>query len=214
MIDIISEIDRVHRELRTTSTPQGKARTVLVRRTYDTDVADVWDACTTAERIGRWLAPVTGELKLGGRYQLEGNAGGEILRCEPPKLLKVSWVFGEGASEVEVRLTDAGAGQTELELEHLAVDLDPGFWKQFGPGAVGVGWDLSLLGLAAHLAGDEFDVTDNEALLQSPELIDFMTRSGRAWGAAHEASGADADEAKGAADRTIAFYTITPEGDA
>ena len=44
----------------------------------------MWDACTDPERIGRWFLPVSGDLRLGGRYQLEGNAGGEILRCEPP----------------------------------------------------------------------------------------------------------------------------------
>lgn len=216
MIDIIEQVDKAHRELRT----KDKAKTVLLRRTYDADVADVWDACTTAERIGRWLSPVTGDLRLGGRYQIKGNAGGEVLQCEPPKLLKVSWVYGEesatNTSEVELRLADAGEGRTAFELEHLAVDIDPKFWAEFGPGAVGIGWDLALLGLAGHLAGDEFEV-DNLELLQTPEILEFMTRSGRDWGTAHEASGASADEATGAADRAITAFTQPPtteEGDA
>ena len=58
-------------------------------------IEDVWDACTTAERIGRWLMPVSGDLRrLGGKYQLEGNAGGEIVSCEPPRLLRVTWALG------------------------------------------------------------------------------------------------------------------------
>jgi len=55
------------------------------------------------------LALLDPRLELIVRYQLQGNAGGKILRCEPPRLLALSWVFGENptesdVSEVEVRL--------------------------------------------------------------------------------------------------------------
>src|SRR5262249_55998757 len=91
----------------------GGSRTVLLRRAFPAPVEDVWDACTTAERIGRWLMPVSGDLRLGGRYQLHGNAGGEVLRCEPPKLLRVTWGMGDGpASEVEVRLSPGEGAET------------------------------------------------------------------------------------------------------
>ena len=34
------------------------------------------------DRIPRWIGgAVTGDLRLGGRYQIEGNASGEILRA-------------------------------------------------------------------------------------------------------------------------------------
>ena len=52
------------------------ARAVTLTRSYATPVADLWDAVTNGERIPRWFAPVSGELRLGGRYQVEGNAGG------------------------------------------------------------------------------------------------------------------------------------------
>ena len=55
---------------------------------YDTTLDDLWDACTNAERIPRWFLPVSGELRDGGRYQLEGNAGGTIERCDPPTRLR------------------------------------------------------------------------------------------------------------------------------
>lgn len=35
--------------------------------------------------------PVSGELRVGGAFQLEGNAGGEILACEPPNLVRLTW---------------------------------------------------------------------------------------------------------------------------
>src|SRR3569833_1496722 len=95
MSDMEDEAGAVTREVGTATIPAGEARTVVLRRTYDADIEDLWDAITDPERIPRWFLPVTGDLKLGGRYQLQGNAGGEILTCERPKLLRVTWAYGE-----------------------------------------------------------------------------------------------------------------------
>src|SRR4051812_39384460 len=109
MIDIVNQINNIRREVGTGQLAGDEVRKVLLRRRYEATVDDVWDACTNGDRIGRWFLPVTGDLRPGGRYQLQGNAGGEILRCEPPSLLRVTWVMGEGPrSEVEVRLAEAG----------------------------------------------------------------------------------------------------------
>ncbi|MEU1539716.1 SRPBCC family protein [Actinacidiphila glaucinigra] len=206
-MNIVDEINAIHRATGSRHVSGEEARTVLLRRTYDAPVEDVWDACTTAERIGRWFMPVTGELRLGGRYQLQGNAGGEVLRCEPPKLLRVSWVMGEapGFSEVEVRLAARDAERTVLELEHVAV-VPPGMWDRFGPGAVGVGWDLGLLGLGLYLAGEPSGPEMAETWQYSDEARDFMTRSSGAWGTAYAASGAPEDTVAAAVDATTGFY--------
>ena len=45
-----------------------------------------------------------------------------------------------------------GTESTTLVLEHTAIVPDE-MWAQFGPGAVGVGWDGGLLGLSLHLRG-------------------------------------------------------------
>jgi uncharacterized protein YndB with AHSA1/START domain len=66
------------------------ARVVIATRSYDTTIEDLWDALTSAKRIPRWFLPVSGDLRLGGRYQFEGNAGGAITRCEPPRALSVT----------------------------------------------------------------------------------------------------------------------------
>ncbi|MFI7103551.1 SRPBCC family protein [Streptomyces sp. NPDC050161] len=207
MSDIVDEINAIHREVGRRTVADGEARTVLLRRTYDAAVGDVWDACTDAARVSRWFLPVTGDLTLGGHYQLEGNAGGEILRCEPPKLLRVSWVMGESPafSEVEVRLTAESAERTVCELEHAAV-VPPEMWDRFGPGAVGVGWDLMLLGLGRHLQGDSIDPAQALAWQESDEARTFMTRSSDAWGEAYATSGAPKDVAAAAARATTAFY--------
>src|SRR5215472_10916675 len=122
---------------------EGKpARVVVAIRTYDTSCEDLWDALTNRERIPRWFLPIEGTLRLGGKYQLKGNAGGSITHCDRPKAFDVTWEMGGGMSWVTVRLAPEGK-DTRLTLEHIVhvTDVDK-FWEQFGPGAVGVGWDL------------------------------------------------------------------------
>lgn len=188
---------------------EGKpARVVVAARTYDTDPEDLWDALTGRERIPRWFLPITGDLKLGGRYQLQGNAGGTIARCDPPRALDVTWEFGGGMSWLTVRLEPQGA-RTRLTLEHIvhASDVDQ-HWTQFGPGAVGVGWDLTLLGLGLHLESGGAPV-DREAVgdwMGSAAGKAFVRASAEAWGAAHAAAGEDPAIARGMAERTAAAY--------
>jgi uncharacterized protein YndB with AHSA1/START domain len=90
------------------------ARAVTLSRSYATTVEDLWDAVTNGERIPRWFLPVSGELEPGGRYQLEGNAGGAITVCEPLSHFAVTWEFGGDVSWVEVQCSDDGAGGARL----------------------------------------------------------------------------------------------------
>ena len=214
MMDIAGEIKAIDRTVGARDTPAGEARTVHLRRTYDAPIEDVWEAVSDPDRIARWFMPVSGDFRLGGRYQLEGNAGGEILRCEPPRLLKVTWIFGEvtedAFSEVEVRLSEDNGGGTVFELEHVAT-VDTERWTEFGPGAVGVGWDGGLLGLGLHLAGGEITESERAAWLMSAEARDFMAQSSQAWASAHEAAGATSAEATAARDNTLRFYAPDPE---
>ena len=206
MIDVVHHLSTIHRQVGERTLGAGEARVVTISRTYDADVEDVWDACTDPARIVRWFLPVTGDLVVGGRYQLEGNAGGTIRRCHPPTGFAATWEFGDQISEIEVRLAAAPGGGTRLELEHT-VPVD-GHWGEFGPGAVGVGWDLSLVGLTLHLtSGAPVDPAEVAAWTASPDGRSFITRSSDAWGAAHAASGVPADAAAAAAARTTAAYT-------
>jgi uncharacterized protein YndB with AHSA1/START domain len=90
-IDVIRLIGAVTREVSAREKDGAPARVLVATRTYNTSIEDLWDALTSAERIPRWFLPISGDLKLGGRFQLEGNAGGEILQCEPPRRLGVTW---------------------------------------------------------------------------------------------------------------------------
>src|SRR5215813_15271997 len=184
---------------------EGKpARVVIAVRTYDTRRDDLWDALTNIERIPRWFLPIEGDLRLGGRYQLKGNAGGTITACTPPRHFAATWEFGGGTSWIDVKLA-ADSGKARMTLEHTAIIED--HWNQFGPGAVGIGWDLAVTGLERHLAtGASVDHATAEAWMGSPNGKEFMSQSGESWRAAHVASGVDPASAKERSDRTIAFY--------
>jgi len=209
MIDVTHQISAVRRSLGSRVLAAGTARVVTITQTYPTDVEDVWDACTNSERLPRWFLPITGDLRLGGRYQLEGNAGGTVERCDPPASFAATWEYGGDVSWIEVRLAPVDEG-TRFTLEHVA-HVDDDRWAEFGPGAVGVGWDLSLYGLASHLSsGTAPHPADAAAWMASPEGVQFMTASSEAWYAANLATGIGETAARSAADRTTAAYTASP----
>ncbi|MDH6465029.1 uncharacterized protein YndB with AHSA1/START domain [Micromonospora sp. A200] len=211
MTDVTHQISAVRRTVGSRSLEAGEARVMTISQTYDAPLEDLWDACTNAERIPRWFLPVSGELRLHGRYQLEGNAGGTIQRCDPPKSFAATWEYGDEVSWIEVRLTPEGDGRTRFELEHVA-HVDDERWTEFGPGAVGVGWDLGLLGLASHLAADGSGISPEqaEAWMGSEEGRRFVTLSSESWGKASVAAGTDPEAARAATARTTAFYTGAP----
>lgn len=210
MVDVPSQINAVHRAVAERERDGAPTKVVILSQTYDTDRADLWDACTNPERIPRWFLPVTGDLRLGGRYQLEGNAEGEVTHCEEPELLAMTWEFGGDVTWVQARLTEVAPERTRLDLEHAA-HVPPELWSEFGPGAVGAGWDTTLLGLALHISGGSLgDGVDPEAWMGSEEGLRFVTESSQRWGAASAAFGTPAEQAEAAAARTTAAYTEVP----
>src|SRR5437868_10501697 len=119
MIDVKHQISEVRRAVGSKVLEAGQARVITISQAYEGSLDDVWDACTNPERIPRWLMPVSGDLRLGGRYQLEGNAGGTIETCEPPHRFTATWEFGGGMSWIEVTLTAEGE-RTRVSVEHIA----------------------------------------------------------------------------------------------
>jgi uncharacterized protein YndB with AHSA1/START domain len=207
MIDIKHQINEVRREVGSRVLEAGEARVVTISQAYKGSLDDVWDACTNPERIPRWFLPVSGDLRLGGHYQLEGNAGGTIERCDPPNSFAATWEFGGQTSWIEVRLAEQPDGRIRFELEHVAHVTDE-MWAQFGPGAVGVGWDLAVLGLALYLSGDEpMDPQQGAVWVASAEGREFIALSSEQWCQASIAAGTPVTEAQAAAERTVAFYT-------
>jgi uncharacterized protein YndB with AHSA1/START domain len=218
-MDIEAQLDAVERGL-TTGTRDGEGTYVqTVAQTYPAPIEDVWEALTSAERIPRWFLPVEGDLRLGGHYQLIGNAGGTIESCDAPTSFGVTWEYGGGVTWLTVRLTALDADHTRVELEHVAPSAELGaeMWEQFGPSATGIGWDQAIMGLALHLTdGENAEITPEQGAewSMSDEGLAFMRGSADRWAAAHVAGlGADPDVARRAADTTFAAYTGTAPAD-
>ncbi len=155
-------------------------RLVIASRTYSKEQSEPWDALTNPDRIPRWFLPVSGDLKVGARYQLEGSSGGLIETCVEPSSFAVTWEYDGSTSWLGVTLEPAETGTT-LELVHES-PVDPVFWKQYGPGATGLGWDLTMLVLSQHIAtGEEFDPSDENAFgvrLKVPCSVGRLQRHG------------------------------------
>lgn len=210
---ISAQADAVDRGL-TIEIDGGNQHTVQsISQSYSTSVDDLWEACTNPERLERWFAPVSGELTLGGRYDIEGNASGEITACEPPRSYTITWEFGGNTSHVSVRVapdsTEAARSRLTIKHSHTG-EADSDFWNQFGPGATGVGWDLSLLGLALLLEAGTGRPEDENAFVQSEAAQQFVRASSQRWGEASVQAGTPEADAMAAAERTSGFYLGQP----
>ncbi len=208
-MDYSQALGTVFQEVRELEYEGKPARAVEGSRFYPTDAADLWDALTNAERIPRWFLPIRGDLQLGGRYQLEGNAAGTVTRCDPPQALEVTWEFGGNVSWVSAQLAPGKDG-VRLTLVHTMLKDEAGeaHWATYGPGATGVGWDLSFLGLGLHLesGGENLDRAAGEAWLASDPGKSFIRACAESWGQAHIKAGENEQVAQAMAERTASFY--------
>ena len=209
-LDAKGHLSMVERSVSSLEREGRPARSVNLSRRFGTTVEDLWDAVTNSERIPRWFLPVSGNLQAGGRYQLEGNAGGVVTECEQQSNFSLTWEFGEDVSWVDVRLTTGEDGRAGLTLTHTAHLSE--HWEEYGAGATGVGWEMGLLGLAIHLDLPDAPMPDPEEFATSPEGRAFISSSSEAWAQAAMAAGEDPESARAAGMRTTAFYTgQTPE---
>ncbi len=205
--DIAAHLGATSREVRNVTRDGQSAKDVVASRIYDTDAADLWAAVTDPERIKRWFAPVSGDLKLGGRFHIEGNASGTITDCEPGRSYAGTWEFGGYTSWIEVLVAPEGE-KARLEIHHIAHHPNP-HWTQFGAGAGGVGWELGLLGLAEHLKRPADDVRA-EGLggwETSDEAKELVRAACADWGRAAIDAGDEREEALQAAENTRRFYS-------
>jgi uncharacterized protein YndB with AHSA1/START domain len=128
-----------------------KRGALRVEDVYDTDVDDLWDACTRPERLARWIAEVSGDLNVGGSFQASFTSNwtgpGRIESCDPPRHLLLTMRPGSAEeAEIEAWLTEEGE-KTRLVVEERGLPLGDLFYH-------GAGWQAHLEDLARMLDGD------------------------------------------------------------
>ena len=203
MIDLAQHLQAVHREV-SHAGADDEMVAVVMRRTYQAEIDDVWSAVTDPERVRRWFLPLTGDLRVGGSFQLEGNAGGDILDCARPDRLRVT--FGGPDSVVELRLAAVDDGTTTLELDHRVPLAMAG--SVAGSIFVGPGWDGAFLGLALYLAGEVAD--DPVAAANSPEAQEYSRRSVAQLGGREHPFGACLRRTRSPAQRRWRYRSTRP----
>ena len=117
-LDFTAQINATQRGVTLMTNDDGVSiASVTLARRYDAPIAAVWAALTTPTEIPRWFLPISGDLREGGNFAFEGNAGGDILTCQAPNLLRVT--FGGPTSIVEIRLSSIDDGSATLfEFSH------------------------------------------------------------------------------------------------
>ncbi|REJ05006.1 hypothetical protein DY023_12225 [Microbacterium bovistercoris] len=110
--------------MRTLDETRGAIR---VEDLYDTDVDDLWDACTAPDRLARWIAQVSGDPQPGATVQATFTstwAGAlRIDACEKPHHLLLTAQPGtDEEGQIEVWLTAEGA-RTRLIVEERGLPI-------------------------------------------------------------------------------------------
>ncbi|GAA2496293.1 SRPBCC family protein [Terrabacter carboxydivorans] len=128
----------------------GESVAVVFDRGYATSPGDLWEACTHPERLARWFAPVSGELRPGGRFTIHFDDADtptcRVVTCEPPARLVWEWPLGDVATLVTAEVSaDGPSARLVLRHERLSAGQAPGY---------AAGWDTYVRRLEADLAGD------------------------------------------------------------
>lgn len=202
MTNLLPLVETVARRVEKRNLGGKAACATILESVYETDVADVWDALTNKRRLPRWFAPVEGDFKLGGRFQIKGNAEGEITHCENEKGFDLTWEFGDDISWVKVEIMSEN-DKTHLYVEHLA-HTEGKHFETYGPGATGVGWDLSLVGLGYYVQTSQS--IDNAVFMDSPDAKSIISFCARSWGDAAIKAEFDKQASIDSAGNTEKFY--------
>lgn len=175
----------------------GHALMMVVGRTIPHPIGEVWTALTDPDALEQYVGRPEGDLRRGGNYELPDGTRGAILRCDPPRLLTVSFTRPGGqTAELEIHLA-AEDSHTRIELKYASVrsgffliDSDSGEW------AAGPGWEFFLDHVTGYLGGEVFKETmgvigwtslEGEQLRLYEERNAEWARTKEDWDHEHEA---------------------------
>lgn len=124
---------------------------VRVEDVYDTDIDDLWQACTMPDRLARWMAQVSGDLREGGMvhavFTSTWSGPARIEVCDAPHhLLLTSEPGTDDETQVEAWLSQEGS-RTRLVVEERGLPVTALPYH-------GAGWQAHLEDLGRSLASD------------------------------------------------------------
>jgi uncharacterized protein YndB with AHSA1/START domain len=152
--------------------PTADGLDLVLVRTFNAPIADVWASITEPERTARWFGRWTGQPGPGRtiRYHMafEGEGpGSEMLieACEPPAHLSVRGLDETYGWRLEAHLSESN-GVTELRFTH---HLD----AKTNIGDVGPGWEYYIDNLVASHFGNAMPAWDDYYPSQKPYYQDL-----------------------------------------
>ena len=203
--DFSSIATNIQREVHAITKDGKSLRSVTLSCDLKTVIDPLWVAITHKDVLEKWFQPVTGELKLGGRFQIQDNAAGSVVSCQSGESYSITWEFAGDVSWVDVSLVALEHSSVRLSIAHTMNFSE--HWTHYGPGATGVGWELSLYGLAFFLLHPDEQKFDEMEFVSSQLGKSTIEQSSEGWTQADITSGTPAEHAQQAAHRTVAFYT-------
>ncbi len=134
---------------------------LILTRTFNAPIEDVWDSVTTSERTERWFGRWEGDAKPGNTIRVlmvfektDAWSNARIDRCEAPRHLAITTLGDHGNWSLELTLREEN-GATHLTFVHHLTDL-----KGAGIGEIGPGWEYYLDNLVAYRAGEKLPAFD------------------------------------------------------
>jgi uncharacterized protein YndB with AHSA1/START domain len=134
----------------------GDGQDIVIERTFNAPIADVWASIVEPERMNRWIGTWSGESGNGKRVTFimtaeEGAPPEEVLihRCDPPRHLDVESFQGESTWRLKLDLSESD-GVTTLVFRQGVEISDEGA-SSYGPG-----WEYYLDRLVASRDGTPF----------------------------------------------------------
>jgi uncharacterized protein YndB with AHSA1/START domain len=124
---------------------------VRVEDVYDTDLEDLWETCTSPERLARWIAEVSGDLREGGTvnavFTSTWSGPARIEACDAPHHLLLTTEPGtDDESQIEAWLSTEGS-RTRLVVEERGLPVGSLHFY-------GAGWQVHLEDLGRSLESD------------------------------------------------------------
>jgi uncharacterized protein YndB with AHSA1/START domain len=131
-----------------------RGKDLILTRTFNAPVEDVWESVTKSERTERWFGKWEGDAKPGNTIRIlmvfeQGDAwtNATIDKCDPPHHLELTNKSDFGETHLELTLREEN-GKTLLEFVHHLRDTTM-------VGEFGAGWEYYLDNLVAYRSGEK-----------------------------------------------------------